>query len=78
MSDWVLHSNCLQYLLLMFGLVQRLLRLTDNDILGIVDSKLDAQLLTDALNDLRQRDVSLTFWCRSMANFTHQAFYLDA
>lgn len=38
--------------------VQRLLQLSEDDIAAIVDSKLDAQLLGDALEDLRRRDVS--------------------
>ena len=35
--------------------------MNENDIMGIVDSKLDAQLFTDAINDLRRRDVSSCF-----------------
>ena len=38
--------------------VQRLLQLSEDDIAAIVDSKLDAQLLGDAIEDLRRRDVS--------------------
>ena len=40
------------------SIVQRLLQLSDDDIGAIVDSRLDAQLLADAIDDLRKRDVS--------------------
>ena len=39
--------------------VQRLLQLSNEDLNGIVDSKLDADLILDAIQELRRRDVSL-------------------
>ena len=40
--------------------MQRLLQLSNEDLNGIVDSKLDADLILDAIQELRRRDVSLT------------------
>ena len=45
--------------------LQRLLHLSNEDLKGIVDSKLDADLILDAIQELRRRDVSLTLESRT-------------